>query len=213
VEIRPVPARKETAVVQQQQSVVTPERYAKGKSYAEYVASTDRKARFDENYAAMTVPAEDVAALKTLMAKPGGPTRILVIGEDWCPDVFRGAPVFQRIAEATGMEFRFFERDQNKDIMGEFLKDGEHESIPVAVFYNDAMEELGHFIERPQLAYEEMRTLLRPMYEKMRKADKTPEEQAAAKQANIDFQNGPVWANWRQETVREVIAMLRAKLG
>jgi thiol-disulfide isomerase/thioredoxin len=200
-------------VVQQQQSVVTPERYAKGKTYAEYVASIERKARFDENYAATTVSAEDTAALKALMAKPGGPTKILVIGEDWCPDVFRGAPVFQRIAEATGMEFRFFERDQNKDIMGEFLKDGEHESIPVVVFYNDAMEELGHFTERPHLAYDEMRTLLRPMYEKMRKPDKTPEEQEAAKQANIAFQNGPVWANWRQETIREVIAMLTAKLG
>jgi len=201
-------------MVQQEQSVVTPERYAKGKTYAEYVGGIERnRARFDENYAAMAVSAEDAATLKALMAKPGGPSKIMVIGEDWCPDVFRGAAVFQRVAEATGIEIRFFERDQNKDIMGEFLKDGEHESIPVAVFYNDAMEELCRFIERPQLAYQEMRTVLRPMYEAMRKPDKTPEEAAAAKQANIDFQNGPVWANWRQETVREVIAALKAKLS
>jgi thiol-disulfide isomerase/thioredoxin len=201
-------------MVQQEQSVVTPERYAQGKTYAEYVVGLERyRARFDENYAATAISAENAAALKALMAKPGGPSKIMVIGEDWCPDVFRGAPVFQRIAEATGMEIRFFERDQNKDIMGEFLKDGEHESIPVAVFYNDAMEELGRFTERPQLAYEEMRTLLRPMYEAMRRPDKTPEEQEAAKQANIAFQNGPVWANWRQETIREVIATLKAKLG
>jgi hypothetical protein len=47
----------------------------------------------------------------------------------------------------------------------------------------------------------------------MRKPDQTPEERETAKQEYIAFQNGPVWANWRQETIRESIAMLREKLG
>jgi hypothetical protein len=46
------------------------------------------------------------------------------------------------------------------------------------------------------------------MYERLRKPDKTPEEMAAARQENIDFQNGPIWGNWRQETIREVLALL-----
>ena len=115
------------------------------------------------------------------MAKPNGPAKMLVLGESWCPDVFRGAPVFARLAEATGIEARFFFRDQNKDIMAEFLKDGEYESIPVAVFYTKDHQYIAHWIERPVLANREMKELLGPMYARMRKPDLTDEEKEAAK--------------------------------
>jgi hypothetical protein len=201
-------------MVQSAESVVTPERYSQGMTYAEYVASIERnQKRFEENYAGTEIAAADVAAFKALMAKPNGPAKMMVIGEDWCPDVFRGMPVFARLAEATGIDMRVFKRDENKDIIGEFLKDGEHESIPVTVFYTKDHRYIAHFIERPELAYEEMRTLLVPMYARMRKADPTPEEKEAIKQEYIAFQNGPVWSNWRQETVRECIRMLEAKVS
>jgi hypothetical protein len=201
-------------VVQQKQSVVTPERFGKGFTYAEYLDTVEKnRARFDENYAATTVSPEDATALRELAANPNGPAKLLVIGEDWCPDVFRGLPVFARMAEAAGLELRMFPRDNNKDIMDEFLANGEFESIPVAVFYTKDLEYIADFVERPQLAYREMREILAPMYKRVYKSDKTPEEKEAAKQETIAFQNGPVWANWRQETIRECIAMLREKLA
>jgi thiol-disulfide isomerase/thioredoxin len=201
-------------MVQSAESVVTPDRYRKGMTYAAYVASIERnQKRFQENYAATEIAPEDVAALKALMAKPNGPAKMMVVGEDWCPDVFRGMPVFARMAEATGMELRIFKRDENKDIIGEFLKDGEHESIPVAVFYTKDHRYIAHFIERPRLANDEMRTLLAPMYARLRKPDATPEEKEAMKQEYIAFQNGPIWSNWRQETVRECIRMIEAKVS
>ena len=200
-------------MVQQKETVVTPERFAQGMTYESYVGSVERnQARFQENYDGTSVAEEDVAALKALMQKPGGPAKLLVLGEDWCPDVFRGMPVFARIAEATGLELRVFPRDQHKDVMAEFLKDGEFESIPVAVFYTSDMEYLGHWIERPVLANEQMHELA-PMYARMRKPDKTPEEAAAAKEEYIAFQNGPVWGGWRQETIKEVIRLLEARVG
>jgi len=122
-------------------------------------------------------------------------------------------PVFARIAEAAGMEMRVFKRDDNKDIMGEFLAGDEFESIPVAVFYTADLEYIAHFTERPRLANQEMREKLAPMYRRWRKPDRTPEEKEAAKQEYITFQHGPVWSNWRQETIRECIAMIREKLG
>ena len=198
-------------VVQQKESVVTPERFAQGLEYKDYVANVERNGkRFEENYAGTTVPAEDAKALKDLMARPNGPAKVLVIGEDWCPDVFRGAPVFARIAEATGIEMKFFPRDQNKDIIAEFLNGGEFESIPVAVFYTKDHEYIAHWIERPALAQEQMRELA-PMYAKLRKPDKTPEEAEEAKQEYIAFQNGPIWGGWRQETIKEVIRLLDEK--
>jgi len=201
-------------MVQQKESVVTAERFTQGQTYAEYVTSIERnQKRFEENYADTAVTAEDAAAMKSLMTKPHGPAKLLVIGEDWCPDVFRGMPVFARLAEATGLELRVFKRDDNKDIIAEFLNNGEYESIPVAVFYTSDMDYLSHFIERPALANAEMREKLGPMYARMRKPDMTDAEKEAAKQEYIAFQNGPVWANWRQETIRECIRALRERVG
>jgi thiol-disulfide isomerase/thioredoxin len=201
-------------VVEQKHSAVTAERFAQGMTYEQYLGTIERnQKRFQENYDGTEVPAEHVAALKELMGRPGGPAKMLVLGEDWCPDVFRGMPVMAKIAEETGMELRVFARDQHKDIMAEFLNQGEYESIPVAVFYTKDMEYIAHWIERPALANEEMRTTLRPMYQRLRRPDMTEEERAAAREENIRFQNGPVWANWRQETIREIVELLRERVG
>ena len=200
-------------MVQQKESVVTAERFAQGLTYDAFLKAIDRnQQRFQENYDGTQVSPEDTAKLKALMAKPRGPANIVVIGEPWCPDVFRGAPVFARVAEATGMELRIFFRDQNKDMIAEF-RNGDFESIPVAVFYTKDMEYLAHWIERPELADREIHELLGPMYARLRKPDMTDEERAAAREENIAFQNGPVWGNWRQETIREVIALLEKAVG
>lgn len=198
-------------MVQQKESVVTAARFSKGLDYHAYVAKVERnQKRFEENYAGTTVSPEDAAAFKALMARPNGPAKLVVIGEDWCPDVFRGAPVFARLAEATGLEMKYFPRDDNKDIIAEFLNGGEFESIPVAVFYTKDMRYIAHFIERPALANEQMRELA-PMYARLRKPDKTPEETEQAKQEYIAFQNGPIWGGWRQETIKEVTRMVDEK--
>ena len=198
-------------MVQKTESVVTPERFSQGMSYADYEAKSERFGkRMAENYAGTSVSAEDAKALKELVARRNGPAKMLVITEDWCPDCYRGVPVFARIAEASGMEIKIFARDENKDIMAEFLADGEFESIPTVVFYTAAHEYIMHWIERPALANEQMREMA-PMYARMRKPDKTPEEAEAAKREYIDFQNGPVWGGWRDETIKEVIRLLDEK--
>ena len=198
-------------MVQQKESVVTPERFSQGMTYEEYIGSIERnQKRFEENYSGTEVSPEDAAKLKELVARPNGPAKMLVLGEDWCPDVFRGMPVLKRIAEASGMEMRVFARDQHKDIMAEFLHNGEFESIPVAVFYTSDHRYILHWIERPAKANADMRDLA-PMYARLRKPDMTEEERAAARQEYIDFQNGPIWGGWRQETIREIIQQLDEK--
>lgn len=198
-------------MVQQKDSVVTPERFAQGMTYEDYVAGVERnRQRFADNYDATEVSKADARALRELAARPNGPAKVLVIGEDWCPDVFRGAPVFKKIADAAGIEMRFFPRDQHKDIIAEFLHHGEFESIPVAVFYTKDHEYIAHWIERPAKANDEMRELA-PMFARLRAPDRTPEEAEAAKQEYIAFQNGPIWGGWRQETIREVIELLDEK--
>ena len=206
-------------------SVITLDRFAKGKTFQQYIDSGIRNRElFEKNYENLEISAEQSAALKELAAKPGGPHHMVVIGEDWCPDVYRGAGVAQRIAEAMGIEMRYFERDQNKDMIAEYLKDGEFESIPVFVIYNEAHEELCHFIERPKLANEQIhitRSVLgdtSPEGIAARLGHEPSEEEIAAERAKarqkyMEWQDGDIWAGWRVATVDEIIGLLRAKLS
>ena len=203
---------------------ITIERFQQGKTFEQYLESGIRNRElFEQNYNGLAITPEQDARLKALAAKPGGPHHVVVIGEDWCPDVYRGAGVAQRIAEAMGIEYRFFERDQNKDMIQPYLKDGEFESIPVFVFYDKDHRELGHFIERPGLANEQLhmtRDVLGDVSPEgiARKLGHEPSEdeiKAAREEARtkyLDWQRGNVWANWRSATVDEVIEMLEAKV-
>lgn len=186
----------------QKESVVTPERYQSALTYKDFRAQFPQNPeKFDFNYEHTKISAEDAKALKELVAKPNGPKKMLVIGVDWCPDVYRGLPVFVRIAEAAGMELRVVERDQNLDIMNEFLNQGEFQSVPVAIFYTDKMDHIYHLTERPKKANEQMGEM-----RKIREG-KTPEEAAPLV---AEFQKGPIWGGWRDATVKEVVEELQA---
>ncbi|MCH8160608.1 MAG: thioredoxin family protein [Chloroflexi bacterium] len=200
-------------MTQQKESVVTPERFAQGQPYDEWIKGIDRNLeRFQENYEGTHISDEDAAALKALVARPNGPARCLALGEAWCPDVFRGLPVMARIAEVSGMELRVFFRDQNNDIMAEFLKHGEHESIPTLVFYTKEHEYIAHWIERPAKANEEM-SKLQELTAPLRNADITPEEREKHIKAYVEFQQGPIWAGWRDAAVSEIRQLLEDKVS
>ena len=138
-------------------SVVTPQRFQEGFQYPDYINQIKvNKARFDGFHQGFTLSDEDAAIFRELTARPNGPAKMLVLGEDWCGDVVRGLPVLAKIAEAAGMEVSIFPRDLNHDIMNEFLKDGQWMSIPCAVFYTRDHHYICHWIERPAIAEREM---------------------------------------------------------
>ena len=69
-------------------SVVTPERFQQGFTYSDYIGQINvNKARFDSFYENFVVIPEEAQALKDLAARPNGPAKMLVLGEDWCGDV------------------------------------------------------------------------------------------------------------------------------
>lgn len=200
-------------MAQQKESVVTPERFAQGQGYEEWFAAIDRnQERFQENYEAIELSDDDARAFRELARKADGPARCLALGEPWCPDVFRGLPVMAKVAEAAGMELKVFFRDKNKDIMAEFLNHGEHESIPTFVFYTADHRYICHWIERPALANEQMGELNK-LIAPLRDPNTPQEERQKAVQAYVDFQKGPTWAGWRQETVRELRQLLEQHAG
>ncbi|MBI4188252.1 MAG: thioredoxin family protein, partial [Chloroflexi bacterium] len=106
----------------EKKSVVTPKRFASGFGFKDYIAQIKvNKDKFEEYYQTAQLSDEDKGFFRKIAGMPNGAVKVLVLGEDWCPDVFRGMPVIARIAEASGMEMRIFPRDQNLDIMNEFL--------------------------------------------------------------------------------------------
>ncbi len=192
-------------MTQQQESVVTPERFASGMTWQQYVEQIKRnREKFAYNYEETVVSDGDAEAFRSLAAKADGPAKVLALGEDWCPDVFRGLPVMVRIAEAAGLELRIFPRDENLDIMNEFLKGGEHQSIPTFVFYTGDHRYLAHWVERPAKAEAEMGQVMALFQGK---------ERDEAMSLYNEFQRGPEWASWRQETVRELRELLQEKRG
>ena len=112
-------------------TVVTPERYASGMTFEEYVryigspdnlkregtgasVRQDVTAAFRTGYESTRLSDTQVEALKWLAAQPGGPAKVLVISEDWSSDCQRDIPTVARLAEAAGMELRIFNRDGAK---------------------------------------------------------------------------------------------------
>lgn len=126
---------------------VTKERFAQGLPYEAYKAQMTRnQERFLANEQAVTLDADDVAFFAGLPH----PLNVLVLAEDWCGDVINNLPVLGRLAEASGkLTLRVFLRDQNLDIMDQYLKEGQFRAIPVFVFFDADFHELGYWIERP----------------------------------------------------------------
>lgn len=126
---------------------ITRERFEQGMSYEAYKAQMTRnRDRLEANEATVVLSAADEA----FFAKLPQHIHVLVITEDWCGDAMNNIPVLVRLARAGGrLDMRFFLRDQNPDLMAHYLKDGQHASIPVFVFFDAAFRELGHWIERP----------------------------------------------------------------
>ena len=189
-------------------SVMTPERFASGFTYQDYLAQIKvNKDRFEKYYESVNLSADDAAFFKRVAEAPNGAPKMMVIGEDWCPDVYRGMPVMARIAEAAGMEMRIFPRDEHLDIMNEFLNHGEFISIPVAVFYTKEMDAITHWIERPVIANEDIPRITEETKQAMPNADEQEYRRAAREKMQARY------SDWQQASIKEMRKMLADKLG
>jgi selT/selW/selH-like putative selenoprotein len=107
---------------------------------------TRNQDRFDETERTVQLSAADVAFFKELAQ----PLNVLVLAEDWCGDVIANLPVLGRLAQESGkLNLRIFLRDQNLDIMEQYLNQGQFRSIPTFVLFDANFREIGHWIERP----------------------------------------------------------------
>jgi hypothetical protein len=167
--------------------MVTKERFMQGMTFQQYLDQMGtNKEKFLEFLREVKIRPEDREALK----KAGRKLNVLVITEDWCGDALYNFPVLAKLVEGNpDVEMRVFLRDQNADLMGQYLNQGLYRSIPVFAFFDENMREVARFLERPPKVTE--------VIEK-----KMLEVRRALRAEHLE--------EWRQAVVDEVRALLKA---
>lgn len=200
-------------------TVITPVRFEQGLTYANFLAQAAVNVdKFQNNYQSAPLSPEDVAFFQRAAALPRGPAKVLAIAEAWCGDVYRELPTVARIADATGMDLRVFLRDENPDIMDEFLSnDGKSRAIPVFVFYTADMQYITHFTERSANAHRELAEILDQVKAHMGLPKETtfataPEDRKQELLRELIARLQPRSDDWRKEAIKEMRLLLSSAL-
>lgn len=199
-----------------QNTVVTPTRYEKGLSYADFLAQAlVNRDKFEMYYKSSPLSDEDVSFFRKAAAAPHGPAKILALAEAWCGDVYRELPTVARIADSTGMSLRIFRRDENPDIMDEFLShDGKARAIPVFVFYSSDMQYITHFTERPATANAELTLIMEEVKSRFNLPKRaTFTTMPAEGREEIIYRILPRFVEWQKDSIKEMRQILAAALN
>jgi len=125
---------------------ISQERFASGLTAQEFLDSIElNKEKFLENIAANSFSAEDLAFFAA------HPISVAALAEDWCTDVVHFLPVVIKLAEQSpDVTLKIFKRDENLDLMDQYLNKGEFRSVPTFIVYDRDWNELGFYSERPE---------------------------------------------------------------
>lgn len=200
-------------------TAVTPARFEQGLTYADFIAKAAvNRDKFELYYNDSALSADDISFFKKAAALPNGPARILALAEAWCGDVYRELPTVARIAEVAGMELRVFLRDENPDIMDEFLSnDGKSRAIPVFVFYTKDTRYITQFTERSAGAHAELSAISNEVKLLLNLPPTAtfatvPESERQVFLREVIKRITPRFPAWRKESIQEMRALLSAAL-
>ena len=201
-------------------TVITPARFAQGLTYSDFVAQAAvNRDKLEANYRDAPLTAADLAFFKHAASVPNGAVKVVAVAEAWCGDVCRELPTMARIAEASGMTLRIFLRDQNPDIMDEFvINEGKSRAIPVFAFYTDDLRYITRFTQRSQSANAELAAIadqakaelklpLSASFSALTEADR----QAFLKELIPRLQ--PHSQQWRKDAIQEIRQLLATALN
>lgn len=134
---------------------ISRELFESGMTIDEFKAQMrENRDKLERSEAEAVIPPEERAFYAGLPE----PLNVLVLAEDWCPDVVAGLSLVSKLAQETGkLNVRVLLRDQHLDVADQYLKEGKYRSIPVLVFFDQQMRQIGYIIERPARATAEMR--------------------------------------------------------
>ncbi|MDZ5473612.1 thioredoxin family protein [Bacillus sp. 31A1R] len=67
--------------------------------------------------------------------------KVIALTEDWCGDAMVNNPILLKIAEACNFDVRFLLRDQNLELMDQYLTNGTSRAIPIYIFLDNEGKE------------------------------------------------------------------------
>ncbi|MED4228558.1 thioredoxin family protein [Neobacillus cucumis] len=109
--------------------------FEKGMAADEYIGSMKQnKDEMLSIYEKFRLTAEDQSKLEALKEQR---LRVIALTEDWCGDALLNNPIMMKIAEAAGIQLRFLLRDQNLELMDQYLTNGTSRAIPIYIFLNE----------------------------------------------------------------------------
>lgn len=113
--------------------------FEKGITAEQYVKQMDvNKENLLSIYNQFTIPEGEEDFINGLKEKK---LRVIVLTEDWCGDSMLNVPILLKLAEAAEMDVRFLYRDENLELMDQYLTNGTTRSIPIFIFLNQDGEE------------------------------------------------------------------------
>ncbi len=114
---------------------------------AQFIESmTSYRERLEAGYAATTFTPEQLEKICALPEK----LSVLALIEEDSGDTIFNLPILMKLADETGnLELHLLRREGNRDIAGQYLLRSGRNHLPTYIFYNQAGQEIGTFIERP----------------------------------------------------------------
>ncbi|WP_338779995.1 thioredoxin family protein [Metabacillus sp. FJAT-52054] len=93
-------------------------------------------------YNSFQLKEEDRVFLQTLQKEN---LRAIVLTADWCGDAMVNLPILMRLSEEALIETRYLIRDENLELMDQYLTNGTARSIPIIIFLNENGEEIARW--------------------------------------------------------------------
>ena len=127
-------------------AVMSSERFANATTFAQYhermQANKERMAQFVDE---VQISAEHLAWWRAR-----GPLKVYTLTYDSCGDALYNIPIMAKIAQqCPNIDLRVVQRDENLDIMDQYLNQGIYRSVPTFILMDDQRREVGNLKERP----------------------------------------------------------------
>ena len=106
---------------------------------------------------------QDLSVLHSLQNQE---LKAIILTADWCGDAMMNVPIFTKLANEALIEPRFLIRDENLELMDQYLTNGKSRSIPIIIFLNKEFEVVGKWGPRSPMVQIEVDRMKESLPEK-----------------------------------------------
>ncbi|WP_026694570.1 thioredoxin family protein [Peribacillus kribbensis] len=178
--------------------------FSKGLSREEYIGNMqvhqDHLQKVYEGFSLNNEERELLAPLKEKRLKA------VILTADWCGDAMVNLPIFMHIADAAGIEERYLIRDENLELMDQYLTNGKSRSIPIILLLNDNGEETVKWGPRAPEAEKQVSELKKDLPSKEDPAFDDAFKQFAANLAQVFTEDHSLWNSIKKDMFKSILS-------